>query len=152
MRLLAIGSLALSFLAVTAARAQPPATEALPSQHAHSAGDPSQLGRVHFALLRSERLPQQFDVNLGLAGGNFLRDLAGERRKFHFTCRTVHDHNTIPVNRQIAPARVDQVQAIAFLLSHITDTQFFRVEEFDNPSFERHAYNSVICRMRCSVR
>src|SRR5437763_15646485 len=36
------------------------------------------------------------------------------------------------------------MQAVAFLFSHVSETQFFRIEEFNNPSFQRHAYNSVM--------
>src|SRR5881397_3319295 len=46
--------------------------------------------------------------------------------------------------RRVAPARVNHMQAVAFLFSHVSETQFFRIEEFNNPSFQRHAYNSVM--------
>src|SRR5438128_1086191 len=48
--------------------------------------------------------------------------------------------------RRVAPARVNHMQAVAFLFSHVSETQFFRIEEFNNPSFQRHAYNSVMMR------
>src|SRR5213083_1295042 len=46
--------------------------------------------------------------------------------------------------RRVAPARVNHMQAVVFLFSHVSETQFFRIEEFNNPSFQRHAYNSVM--------
>ncbi|PYQ16339.1 MAG: hypothetical protein DMF79_18710, partial [Acidobacteria bacterium] len=51
---------------MTAARAQPPATEALPSQHAHSAGDPSQLGRVHFPVSCTPAAQDKFDLAVAI--------------------------------------------------------------------------------------
>src|SRR5438094_10585675 len=48
--------------------------------------------------------------------------------------------------RRVASARVNHMQAVAFLFSHVSETQFFRIEEFNNPSFQQHAYNSVMMR------
>src|SRR3989442_5569992 len=66
MRPLAIGSLGLSFLAATAARAQPPATEALPSLHVHPAGDPSQLGRVDFPVSCTPAAQAKFNLAVAI--------------------------------------------------------------------------------------
>ena len=46
---------------------------------------------------------------------------------------------------------IDRVkkEPVAFLLPDIGDAQLLRIEEFNDPSLQRHVYNSVICLMRC---
>src|SRR5437667_12334316 len=62
------------------------------------------------------------------------------------------DHDPIAPDAEIAAPRIDHMEAIPLLFSHIANSQLIGIEEFNDPPFKRHAYNSVICRMRCSVR
>ena len=54
------------------------------------------------------------------------------------------DDDPVATDAQIAAPRIDDMQTITLLLAHICQAQLFGVEEFDDPAFERHAYNSVI--------
>jgi tetratricopeptide (TPR) repeat protein len=62
MRRLAVGSLGLLMLAANTARAQPTAED----QHVHPAGDPSQLGRVHFPVSCTPPAQAKFDLAVAI--------------------------------------------------------------------------------------
>ena len=62
MRRLAVGSLRLLMLAANTARAQPTAED----QHVHPAGDPSQLGRVHFPVSCTPPAQEKFDLAVAI--------------------------------------------------------------------------------------
>jgi hypothetical protein len=54
------------------------------------------------------------------------------------------DYDTVTADTEIPAAWIHDVQAVPFLLAHICEAQLIGIEEFDDPAFERHAYNFVI--------
>src|SRR5207248_1436269 len=99
-----------------------------------------------------QRLPQEFDIHFHLPRRNSFGDFADDAGKFDFGRQAVHDDDPISADADIAAPRIDNVQTVMLLFSNIADAQLFVIQEFNDPPFERHAYNSVICLMRCSVR
>ncbi len=61
----------------------------------------------------------------------------------------MNNDNTVAVDAEVASSRIHQKEPVALLLPDIGDPQLLRIEEFNDPSLQRHAYNSVICLMRC---
>ena len=50
----------------------------------------------------------------------------------------VHDGDAVAVDANLAPARIDDLRAIALLLSDVTRPQLIVVEEFNDLTFKEH--------------
>jgi Lon protease-like protein len=111
--------------------------------------DPGQLAGCHFLLFAAKRLPQEFHIDLGLPRGYLFRDLPRHGRKVGFRSGTMDNHHAITRDAEIAPFWIDEEEPVALLFPYVSDTQLIGIQEFNDPSFQRHAYNSVICLMRC---
>jgi hypothetical protein len=97
--------------------------------------------RLELALCAAKRLPDEFDVDFGLPRRYLVRNLTRNDRKFSFRRRPMHDHNAVTADTDIPAARVHQMDTVVILPPNVGYAQLLGVQEFDDPSFQRHAYN-----------
>ena len=53
----------------------------------------------------------------------------------------MNDDNTVATHTEVSSPGIDDMEAIAFFLADVCETQLVRIEKFDDTALQRHGYN-----------
>jgi hypothetical protein len=100
-----------------------------------------QLRGLKFASFTGERLPEQLDIHFGLQRRYLFGYLPRCSGEVAFRGGAVNDNNAVATHTEVSSPGIDDMEAIAFLLADVCETQLVRIEKFDDTALQRHGYN-----------
>jgi hypothetical protein len=97
-----------------------------------------QFGRLELATAASDGLPQQRDIDFGLASMNLAQDALRDLWEFTLRGCAMHNGDPVAVHAEMTAPGIDNLKAITFLLPDESRPQLIVVEEFNDLTFKEH--------------